>query len=58
MIHGAAPCPNEVKRAMLDWWGPVIVEYYAATEGGGATIFAEEWLAQARLGRQGLAVLA
>jgi long-chain acyl-CoA synthetase len=44
MIHGAAPCPNEVKRAMLDWWGPVIVEYYAATEGGGATIFADEWL--------------
>jgi long-chain acyl-CoA synthetase len=44
MIHGAAPCPAEVKRAMLDWWGPVVVEYYAATEGGGATIFADEWL--------------
>lgn len=44
VIHGAAPCPNEVKRAMLDWWGPVIIEYYAATEGGGATIFADEWL--------------
>jgi long-chain acyl-CoA synthetase len=44
MIHGAAPCPNEVKRAMLDWWGPVVVEYYAATEGGGAAIFADEWL--------------
>jgi long-chain acyl-CoA synthetase len=44
MIHGAAPCPTEVKRAMLDWWGPVVVEYYAATEGGGATIFADEWL--------------
>ncbi|HEY2272642.1 MAG TPA: acyl-CoA synthetase [Jatrophihabitantaceae bacterium] len=44
MIHGAAPCPNEVKRAMLDWWGPVLIEYYAATEGGGATIFADEWL--------------
>jgi len=44
MIHGAAPCPNEVKRAMIDWWGPVVVEYYAATEGGGATIFADEWL--------------
>ena len=44
MIHGAAPCPNDIKRAMLDWWGPVIVEYYAATEGGGATIFADEWL--------------
>jgi long-chain acyl-CoA synthetase len=44
MIHGAAPCPQEVKRAMLDWWGPVVVEYYAATEGGGTTIMADEWL--------------
>jgi long-chain acyl-CoA synthetase len=44
MIHGAAPCPNEVKRAMIEWWGPVVVEYYAATEGGGSTIFADEWL--------------
>ena len=44
MIHGAAPCPDEVKRAMLEWWGPVVIEYYAATEGGGATIFADEWL--------------
>ncbi|MCI2418070.1 acyl-CoA synthetase [Saccharopolyspora sp. K220] len=45
-IHGAAPCPPEVKRAMLDWWGPVVVEYYAATEGGGTSITAEEWLAK------------
>jgi long-chain acyl-CoA synthetase len=44
MIHGAAPCPHEVKRKMLDWWGPVVVEYYAATEGGGTTIMADEWL--------------
>jgi long-chain acyl-CoA synthetase len=44
MIHGAAPCPPEVKRRMLDWWGPVVVEYYAATEGGGTTIMADEWL--------------
>jgi long-chain acyl-CoA synthetase len=44
MIHGAAPCPRSVKRRMLDWWGPVVVEYYAATEGGGTTIMAEEWL--------------
>jgi long-chain acyl-CoA synthetase len=44
MIHGAAPCPDEVKRRMLDWWGPVVIEYYAATEGGGTTIFADEWL--------------
>ena len=38
MVHGAAPCPHEVKRRMLDWWGPVVVEYYAATEGGGTLI--------------------
>jgi long-chain acyl-CoA synthetase len=44
MIHGAAPCPHEVKRRMLDWWGPVVIEYYAATEGGGTTIVADEWL--------------
>ncbi len=44
MIHGAAPCPHEVKRRMLDWWGPVVTEYYAATEGGGTAISAEEWL--------------
>ena len=43
-IHGAAPCPLEVKRRMLDWWGPVVIEYYAATEGGGAGITAQEWL--------------
>ena len=43
-IHGAAPCPQEVKRQMLDWWGPVIVEYYAATEGGGTVITAQEWV--------------
>jgi long-chain acyl-CoA synthetase len=44
MIHGAAPCPQETKRRMLEWWGPVVIEYYAATEGGGATIMGEEWL--------------
>jgi len=44
MIHSAAPCPPEVKRRMLDWWGPVVVEYYAASEGGGTLITAEEWL--------------
>ena len=45
-IHGAAPCPQEVKRRMLDWWGPVVIEYYAATEGGGTGITAQEWLAR------------
>lgn len=36
-IHAAAPCPAEVKRAMIEWWGPVIHEYYASTEAAGAT---------------------
>lgn len=43
MVHGAAPCPLEVKRRMLEWWGPVVIEYYAATEGGGTVIGAREW---------------
>jgi long-chain acyl-CoA synthetase len=43
-IHSAAPCPIPTKQAMLDWWGPVIYEYYAATEGGGTTIMGDEWL--------------
>ncbi|SDT51850.1 acyl-CoA synthetase [Actinoplanes derwentensis] len=46
MIHGAAPCPQPVKRAMLEWFGPVVVEYYAASEGGGTLITAAEWLAR------------
>ena len=44
MVHSAAPCPVEVKQRMLDWWGPVIYEYYAATEGGGTLVTPEEWL--------------
>jgi acyl-coenzyme A synthetase/AMP-(fatty) acid ligase len=44
-IHAAAPCPVPVKRAMIEWWGPKIVEYYAGTEGGGTLIRADEWLA-------------
>jgi len=45
VMHAAAPCPVETKRAMLDWWGPVIYEYYGATEGGGTMVRAVEWLA-------------
>jgi len=37
-IHAAAPCPVEIKQQMIDWWGEVIVEYYAASEGIGVTI--------------------
>jgi len=43
-VHGAAPCPVHVKQAMIDWWGPVLFEYYAATEGGGFWIDSHEWL--------------
>jgi long-chain acyl-CoA synthetase len=45
VIHGAAPCSPDVKRRMIEWWGPVLDEYYASTEGvGGTIIFADEWL--------------
>ena len=47
VAHGAAPCPEDVKRRMIDWWGPVIHEYYGSTETGlvsGSS--SEEWLAR------------
>ena len=44
-IHAAAPCPIPVKRRMIEWWGPKIVEYYAGTEGGGTLVRSDEWLA-------------
>ena len=44
-IHAAAPCPIEVKRQMIEWWGPILQEYYAASERNGSTrINSEEWL--------------
>ncbi|WP_433632545.1 acyl-CoA synthetase [Nocardia sp. CA-120079] len=44
-VHAAAPCPVEVKRAMIDWWGPIFFEFYSSTEGVGATtITSREWL--------------
>lgn len=44
-IHAAAPCPVPVKREMIEWWGPIIYEYYAGTEGNGSTaITSQEWL--------------
>jgi long-chain acyl-CoA synthetase len=47
VIHGAAPCPPEVKKAMIDWIGPIIHEYYAGSEGGaGFLIDSHEWLAK------------
>jgi acyl-CoA synthetase (AMP-forming)/AMP-acid ligase II len=46
VVHAAAPCAPEVKRRMIDWWGPIIHEYYSGTEGGGLTwIGSEQWLA-------------
>ena len=46
VLHAAAPCPVEAKRQMIDWWGPIISEYYAGTEGNGFTYCdAEQWLA-------------
>jgi len=45
-VHAAAPCPAQVKEAMIDWWGPIIHEYYGATEGLGFTACnTPEWLA-------------
>ncbi len=44
LIHGAAPCPVHVKQAMIDWLGPVVYEYYAATEGGNFFIDSHQWL--------------
>src|SRR5579875_3277037 len=46
VFHAAAPCPVPVKQAMIEWWGPIVSEYYAGTEGNGFTsINSEEWLA-------------
>lgn len=47
VLHGAAPCAPSVKRAMIDWWGRVLVEYWGATEGGAYTLIdSEQWLAR------------
>ncbi|WP_062899634.1 fatty-acid--CoA ligase FadD4 [Mycobacterium avium] len=46
VMHAAAPCPVEIKKQMIDWWGPIIDEYYASSEAIGSTLIsAEEWLA-------------
>jgi long-chain acyl-CoA synthetase len=55
-VHAAAPCPIPIKEQMLAWWGPILHEYYAGTEGIGMTaITPEEWLAHK--GSVGRAVL-
>jgi len=46
IIHAAAPCPEDVKAAIIDWWGPILLEYYAGTEANGVTIIdSAQWLA-------------
>ncbi len=45
-VHAAAPCPPKVKREMIDWWGPILLEYYGGTEFNGLTfIDSKDWLA-------------
>jgi long-chain acyl-CoA synthetase len=44
VTHSAAPCPVEIKRQMIEWWGPIIWEMYGATEGGGTSVSSQEWL--------------
>ena len=58
-IHAAAPCPVEVKRAMIAWWGEIIHEYYGATEGNGMTrVTSAEWLTHpGSVGRAAIGVL-
>jgi long-chain acyl-CoA synthetase len=46
VMHAAAPCPVEIKKQIIDWWGPIVDEYYASSEAIGSTLIsAEEWLA-------------
>jgi fatty-acyl-CoA synthase len=58
-VHAAAPCPVEVKRRMIEWWGPVLQEYYAATEAIGVTVIdSPTWLEHpGSVGRSLLGVL-
>ena len=56
IVHAAAPCPVQVKEQMIEWWGPIIWEYYGATEANGITLCnSEQWLAHR--GTVGKAVL-
>jgi len=45
VVHGAAPCPVPVKQSLMDWMGPIVYEYYAATEGTGSWVDPQTWLA-------------
>ena len=46
VLHGAAPCPVHVKHALIEWLGPVVYEYYAATEGTGTLVDSATWLSR------------
>jgi long-chain acyl-CoA synthetase len=58
-IHAAAPCPVPIKEQMIDWWGPIIWEYYAGTEGNGITLVgSSDWLThKGTVGRAVIGVL-
>jgi len=44
-VHAAAPCPTDIKARMIEWWGPILTEYYAGTEANGVTLCtSEQWL--------------
>lgn len=44
VVHGAAPCEPSIKMAVMDWWGPIVWEYYGTTEGGGTIATPQQWL--------------
>jgi long-chain acyl-CoA synthetase len=58
-VHAAAPCPVDVKRQMMDWWGPILHEYYAATEAAGITLIRpRDWLEKpGSVGKAGLGIV-
>jgi fatty-acyl-CoA synthase len=58
-VHAAAPCPPDVKDAMISWWGPILTEYYGATEQHGTTVITtSEWQAKrGSVGRAAMGVL-
>lgn len=58
-VHAAAPCPVDVKRAMIEWWGPILLEYYSSTEMNGVTMIdSAEWLQRpGSVGRSRLGVV-
>jgi acyl-CoA synthetase (AMP-forming)/AMP-acid ligase II len=46
VLHGGEPCPPDLKRRMIDWWGPIFTEYFGFSEGGVTFATTEEWLAK------------